>query len=199
MQVTLETFNPLVPHDPRSSGIPCAIYRLTAHNPTSKPVEVGFLAAQQNAAGYTGQGEIKQRSHAAYGRNVNRLSRLKNGTMIHMTSGAGVDDPGYGDMTLAVDDEYASASTAYDDLGALLKDWAEDGLLATVAESGPSPAGTTLDGALASRCPLKPGESRTVTFVPDLVLPKRRQWYRRMGWPGQHVRQLVVGRARCRP
>jgi len=171
VQVTMETFNPLIPLDARSSGIPCAIYRLTAHNPTASPIEVSFLATQQNAVGYTGQGAIQGRSFADYGGNRTRLVRQSDATILHMTADLPPDAAGFGDMALAADDEYASASPDWASAEALAMDWLDDGLLSTTSAAGPSPTGQTLDGAMAVRFILDGGRTRTVTFALTWYFP----------------------------
>ena len=52
LNVTLETFNPLIPLNAKDSAIPCAIFNITVTNPTDSPIEVSLLATQQNAAGF---------------------------------------------------------------------------------------------------------------------------------------------------
>jgi uncharacterized protein (DUF608 family) len=52
LEITLETFNPLIPLNEKDSATPCAIYNITAENTSSEPVEVSFLATQQNTIGF---------------------------------------------------------------------------------------------------------------------------------------------------
>ncbi len=184
VEVGLEAFNPLVPFDPRRSGIPCAIFNLTAHNTSNKAVEVSFLATQQNAVGYTGQDEIRNRSNPAYGGNINRLSRRKGSSLIRMTSNKPADSFGFGDMTLAVNDEAASARASWESLDALFEDWSEDGVLATTADAGPSAAGTTVDAAIASHFRLGPGERRTTGFILTWYFPNAAHGFRQWGGRG---------------
>ena len=40
VQVELEAMNPMIPLDAANSSIPCALFRLTAHNPGTAAVEV---------------------------------------------------------------------------------------------------------------------------------------------------------------
>ena len=52
VKVAMETFNPLIPFSPKDSAIPCAIFNITAANPTNEPIEVSVLATQKNATGF---------------------------------------------------------------------------------------------------------------------------------------------------
>lgn len=52
VKVTMEAFNPLIPFSPKDSAIPCAIFNITAVNPTKEPIEVSLLATQKNATGF---------------------------------------------------------------------------------------------------------------------------------------------------
>ncbi len=66
VSVSMEVFNPLIPLNTKDSAIPCAIYRITAVNTSSEPVNVSLLATQKNATGFTGY-EIPQWSGPADG------------------------------------------------------------------------------------------------------------------------------------
>ena len=72
--VSMEAFNPLVPMNTKDSAIPCAVFNLTAENTYEKAVEISFIAAQQNAVGFTGKGKIEGRQSARYGGNRNRFT-----------------------------------------------------------------------------------------------------------------------------
>jgi len=52
VKISLETFSPLIPTDAKNSAIPCAVFNVTAQNTSDEPVEVSFLASQQNGVGY---------------------------------------------------------------------------------------------------------------------------------------------------
>lgn len=167
----LETFNPLVPLDLRSSAIPCAIYNITAVNTGRRAAEVSLLATQQNAVGFAGKDEITGRSFPGYGKNANSILRRRGASILHMTAGTSKDAPGFGDMALFVSDPNASGAAAWDTLETLAADLSEDGLLSGQATAGPSAEGQTLDGALASRFILEPGARQTVTFALTWYFP----------------------------
>jgi uncharacterized protein (DUF608 family) len=171
VKLSMETFNPLVPLDARNSSIPCAIFNLTAENPTDRPVEVSFLATQQNAAGYLGVAPIQDRAYSGYGENKNEIVRDTKATILSMTSGKPKTTPGWGDMALAAIGAKASGAAAWDTLESLAVDFGSSGRLSGPETAGPSPLAQTLDGALAVSLTLQPGEKRTVPFVLTWYFP----------------------------
>jgi len=71
VELELEAFNPLVPLDEKSSGLPCAIFTLRARNRTREPVKISFLGTLQNAVGHAGSGSASGVRHIGYGGNIN--------------------------------------------------------------------------------------------------------------------------------
>jgi len=179
VKITLETFHPLIPMEAKDSAMPCAVYSLTAENQGPKTMEVSFLATQQNAVGYTGDNEIKGRSFALYGGNMNRVLREKSATILSMTQ-----ENVPGDMALATFSESATASASWESLEQLAEDFGEDGTLSGPQAAGPSPARQTLDGAIAVSFRLKPKEKRTVTFVLTWYFPNATHGGDIKGWDG---------------
>lgn len=173
LKVTLETFNPLVPLDTRSSSIPCAVFNLTAANESSAPVEVSFLASQQNAVGYLGDEPITDRSYPGFGANANRLIRGKDTATLHMTSARPKDSPGYGDMALIALAKEAKGVASWENLEKLAEEVAA-GSLAGPEIAGPSPEGQTLNGAILVTFTLSPDETRTIPFVLTWHFPSAR-------------------------
>ncbi|NQT83675.1 glucosylceramidase [bacterium] len=182
--VSMETFNPLIPLNARDSAIPCAIFNLTARNESDKTVEVSFLATQQNAVGFAGDGTIEGNRFDGYGRNSNRVLREKGKTVLHMTAERTSDSPVYGDLALAAFEDKVTATASWHAFDSLLKDVLEDGVLSGPETAGPSPAGQTLDGALAVPFTLEPGKSRTVTFVLTWHFPNGRHGSGKWGGEG---------------
>ncbi|MFP4056150.1 MAG: GH116 family glycosyl-hydrolase [Candidatus Brocadiia bacterium] len=176
VRVSLETFNPLVPLDVRSSAIPCAITRVTVANPGPEVAEVSVLASQQNAVGFTGEGAIEGRRFPGYGGNRNRVRRALGATFLDMAGGSA------GSMTLAALDEGASASARWASLEELAADF-RDGALGGPQDAGPTPEGRSLDGALAAGFTLQPGASRTVSFALAWHFPQGR--HGKGAWGGE--------------
>jgi len=164
-KVSLEAFSPLIPMNAKDSAIPCAIFNLTAKNTGEKDLEISFLAAQQNAVGYTDGGAIADRTFVGYGGNRNRVVKDEGATSLELTAEKDAASPGFGTMNMSALCDEVSGTASFSSLNALLTDFAEDGSLTGPEQTGPTPAGETADGALAVPLILKPGEERTVTFV----------------------------------
>ncbi len=182
--VGIEVFSPLIPLDARDSAIPCAIFNLTARNTSGKAVEVSFLATQQNAVGFAGDGKIEGRRFGGYGSNRNRVLKENGATILHMTSDRKKNSPSYGDMALAAFQDKVAAAASWDSFDALFEDVSEDGALSGPETAGPSPAGQTLDGALAVPFTLGAGRSRTVRFVLTWHFPNGRHGQGKWGGEG---------------
>ena len=155
VQVTMEVFSPLIPLNTKDSSIPCAIFNLTAENTGHELVSVSFFATQQNPIGFRDGTPLKGRTGATYGGNTNHVLRDADGVVVHLNSTLPTSDDRYGDLALATPAKDAKATAQ----------WESGFDFAEVAEAGPTPAGETVDAALAVSFVLKPGEKRTVTFV----------------------------------
>jgi len=184
VNVRMEAFNPLVPLDVRSSASPSAVFRLSVENPTDQPVEVALLATQQNAVGYLGDKPIDGRSYAGYGGNEIRVLRERGGTLLHMTSNRPAEAPGSGDMALIAVTEDVTATAAWESLDELASGFTTQGSLSGPDQEGPSPAGETLNGALAAGFKLQSGQRRSVPFILTWHFPNARHGAGEWGGPG---------------
>ncbi len=61
LQVSLEAWNPFIPHNPDDSSLPAAIFDFTLRNPGKKPVDVVLAASLENRCGHpeVGDGVVK--------------------------------------------------------------------------------------------------------------------------------------------
>ncbi|MHB0998920.1 MAG: GH116 family glycosyl-hydrolase [Armatimonadota bacterium] len=174
VKISMETFSPFIPMDVKDSSIPCAIYNLRAENPNPYPVRVSFLAAQQNAVGYTGDVEIDGSGYHGYGKNKNTVRIEKKSTVMHMTANQPADSKGYGDMSLLVLADGVSADADWRDIDQLSSQFTEHGRLDGGSESAFSTKGLTVNGALEVGFVLQPGESRTIPFILTWYFPNGR-------------------------
>ncbi len=173
--LTLETFNPLIPLNVRDSSIPCAMYRLAARRRAGVgPVEVAFLAAQQNAVGFTGEGAVVGRSCCGYGDNRNEIVAERGAVALHLTTERDRRAEEFGDLALLVRDGEATATASWSSLESLAEDFGGDGRLDGPQTAGPSPAGETLDGAVATAMRLDDERERAVEFVLTWHFPNAR-------------------------
>jgi non-lysosomal glucosylceramidase len=185
VRVTMEAFNPLVPLNAKDSAIPTAIHHITVENPGDADVDVGVLATQQNAVGYTGVGRsVHGRRSGGSGFNINTVVRRNDATMLHMTGTRDDDHLGYGDMALASPDPDARAIASWDAPDPLHGAFVASARLEGPREAGPTPEGETLNGAVASTFTLAPGESRTVTLVLTWHFPNAEYGNRTVGTTG---------------
>lgn len=185
VEISMEAYNPFIPMDLKNSAIPCAIFKLTAHNPTDKKVDVSFLYSQQNAVGYRtinlhgGKNSsreffkndtefidlnvVKGNSFEGYGQNVNEVYKGKGHTYVHLSSFKKDTLSGQGDMVIGTIGETAEATADWENLNKLHNVFTHS-QLTKVKKTEPSKDAETRSAALAKSFTLKAGESRTVTF-----------------------------------
>src|SRR5918995_3094360 len=174
LDVTMEAFSPFIPLDADDSGLPAMVFNLTVSNPTEQRMQASLAASLQNAVGWDGVAPIFDTRCLRYGGNTNGLVRTASATAITMGSARlAEDDATSGTMALTALTPNAAALTQWADLRAFWDDVADDGQFVAPADTSPSAAGRTWNGALAVPFRLEPGESRTVTFVLAWHFPNR--------------------------
>ncbi|MBI5879321.1 MAG: hypothetical protein HZB53_16865 [Chloroflexi bacterium] len=174
LDVRLEAFSPFVPLDADDSGLPAILFRFSVSNPTDHAMLASLAACLQNSAGWDNVTPIFGAKCSLYGGNANTLARLGGATAIHMgTTRLPEDDDAYGTLALAADTPDATYLTQWEDLRAFWDDFSANGRLHNAADSTPSAAGRTWNGALAVPFALAPGETRTVTFTIAWHFPNR--------------------------
>ncbi len=174
LDISLEAFNPFIPLESKDSGLPAILVNLTVTNPSERVMLASVAATLQNATGWDGVAPIFDTRCHLYGGNVNGLVRLGEQTVVTMgNTWLPADDARSGSMALAVNAPDATYLTQWNDLRAFWDDFAADGSLSNVADTTPSAAGKTWNGALAVPFMLQPGESRTVGFTLAWHFPNR--------------------------
>lgn len=195
--VEFDAWTPFVPLDAEASGLPVAAFTFRLANATQQHLHGWLVGALQNAVGWDGVTPIEGNRCPLYGGNENRLLNLGpdgDQSAILMTNPSlQADDPRAGEMLLAVDRPAVAIARAASARGVLrfaealkllgptiLDDWSPDALVSPTRQrvpfrepQGPSPAGTTWDGALAVPFALAPGDATTIEFLHAWWFPNR--------------------------
>lgn len=155
--VTEQFSNPMVPGDTRDSSLPVAAYTFTLTNTSAATKQVSLLSAQQNAVGWDGLATLSGTTGPGYGVNNNSVTTSGTGTtQVQMTKSGDA-----GSLRLSTTAANSSATASWAGSSSLLNAFTTNPTL-----SGPtmatSPAGQTVDAALATTVTLAPGASATV-------------------------------------
>ena len=196
VDLRLEAFNPLIPGRADDSGLPVAVLRWVAANPSDVRVGVSFCAALANFIGTDGK-------HGQPRRNVNRWC-VRNGLRgLDMRSdGVPADAEQWGTLALTVldaPDQTVTARTAWYDVpwgDALLDFWDDFSADGQLGDRPPGDADSPT-ASLAAAVDLEPGEERAVTFLLAWHFPNRLTWDvmrtgdDRADWVGNHYATRV--------
>jgi uncharacterized protein (DUF608 family) len=215
LTVSLEAFTPFVPLDAEASALPIASFSFELVNHSELMVHGWLLATLQNTIGWDGVTPIEADRCSLFGRNVNRLQRTGDLTMLLMEHlDIDGDDPRAGELTLSTSAPCVPL-TQFSRSGDALRfaeglkllgptideDWSETALRQACADAGlrqhmptgPSPAGQTWSGALAAAFAVAPGERTTVDFVIGWRYPNRMTDFDQFGRRDQPLRPVWVG------
>lgn len=198
LQIGFEAWTPFVPLDAEESGLPLAVFTFRLVNPTASLLHGWLVAGLQNAVGWDGVTPIQGNRCGLYGGNENSLVDAGDGesaTTILMTNPSlPTTDARAGQMLLSADRPAWPILRATSAEGILTlveslklvesginNDWSTStvarGLRTLrppyVEPQGPSPAGTTWDGALAVPFAVGPGETATIEFLLAWWFPNR--------------------------
>ena len=165
VKASMEVFSPLVPMDLRDSAMPGAVFNITVRNISAAPADVSLLASARNAVGMSGRTGKDPGIDEQYDGNANTIFQEDGVACLEMTSALPANAPGHGSMALAGMGAAMGATAAYESTDALMAAFNGTGALSGATSAKAPEKGKTIDGALAAPFTLKPGESRTVTFV----------------------------------
>ena len=195
--VTLEQFSPVLPDNYKESSYPVAVYRWHAENPTDKSVTVSVMLSWQNLLGAfrTYSSDL---SGAQYAGNFNKFATEPapggaiKGIIFDRERPAGTPEEWDGQWVIATQEApgtEVSYQTTFEDgskgentADALWQAFAADGRLPNGSKSWIS-SNEPINGAIAIRFTLKPGEKRTIPMViawdmPVVQFGSGREWYR---------------------
>src|SRR5690606_13092415 len=162
VDLSVEQFSPVIPHDYQVSSYPVALFTWTARNPTDQPVTVGVMFTWENSIG-----------DPAGRLNTSRAEDTPAGRMVGVEMGhadpfdaqedqgtaaiAALEVPG---VTVSTRSRFVTNSDGAD----VWTDFADDGALDNVDDATPATPAETLGAAVSVTFDLAPGETLSVPF-----------------------------------
>ena len=170
--VHLDAFSPLIPHDPKNSGMPIAFLDYSVTNPTRKTVKASVLLAWPNLLGWGGHGDVRWDDLTGNSQSPARAGEVRG--LRYSTSKSYTDqrqnvlgedfvgvrsDKG---MTVSLCPSWDAAA----ETPAFWRSFADTGALGSAGGSAAQPA-----GAVAAQATLAPGETRVFRFRAVWAMP----------------------------
>lgn len=199
IEVTLEAYTPLIPHEPDDSGLPAAALTYTVRNVGTAPIEVTIVGSLTNAVGHTGVDQFGALKTQGFGGNVNELRGEGGLTGVYLHSGKHPEgDILHGSLALATTNRKTTAKPHWLRSGwwdALREFWddMQDGALTPHGYTAPSEEGKTDVASLGATESIAPGEERAFHFILAWHFPNRvRHWDQRLCACGGDCEQGVA-------
>lgn len=172
LDISIEAFNPLIPADAESSGIPIAVLRFVATNHGAQPVDAAICGSLQNFIGTDGL-------HGTPSRNRNTFQRGDGVQgLAFATDGVEREAEQWGSMALATTAGQVSYRTAWASLSwgdSLLDFWDDFSADGRLEQREPGSVDAPV-GSLAAGFSVGAGQTVDVVFVLCWHFPNRRSW-----------------------
>jgi len=198
VKVRIEAFNPLIPGDSDTSGIPVAILRFVLINKTARSVSTSVCGSVQNFIGTDGTAGSPNKNINTF-RKATKTAKLQG--MFMRSKGVDPKAEQYGTMALTTTartgvtyrDAWANLSLG-DEYGDSLRDFwddfSEDGKLDKLSADGvDAPV-----ASLAVSVTVPPHSSKAITFMLSWHFPNRRTWT-----PADMPEAMANYRSKCDP
>ncbi|MFX0025094.1 MAG: GH116 family glycosyl-hydrolase [Candidatus Hermodarchaeota archaeon] len=174
IDISLISFTPFIPLDPKNSGLPIIIFEFHISNPSNTSCEVTLAGSFLNFLGWDGQKVFKGTESILFAGNVNTPKMIGKWHAIQMRSKTLLKtDRRYGDILFAVDQPDAMMTAQWNNLKDFWAHFSRDGTFPESSSEEMSPIGETWAGSLGSRKILNPGESMNVRFFFAWNFPNR--------------------------
>jgi len=174
IDISLTSYTPFIPLDPKNSGLPIIIFEFQVNNTSNNPCEVSLVGNFLNFLGWTGLNVIKGTESILYAGNVNTPKKIGKWHAIQMRSKTLLKtDRRYGDIVFAIDQPDAMMTAQWNNLKDFWAHFSRDGTFPKSISEEMSPVGETWTGSLGSRKTLNPGESMNVRFFFAWNFPNR--------------------------
>ncbi len=188
VQLNVEQFSPIIPHNYRESSYPVAQFSWNATNPTDAPVTVGVMFTWQDVLGYGFQQDFTGGQVHSLFEETTPEGTVR-GVMMRHTQAAPTDEWG-GSMAIAalevpgVSVSYRTRFRTNADGADIWGDFSTDGALDNLNDSTPSSMGEILGAGVAVTFTLQPGQTLEVPFVlawdmPVMTFGSGTSWYKR--------------------
>ena len=168
LNIRLEAFNPLIPHDADNSGLPVIVLRYVLSNPNEQPVQASVAGSVENFIGMDGPEEAKAGRVIKYREDGNLRGLTLSSDAISS------DVPQFGTIVLATPHTDVSYRRRWanprwnNDLLAFWDDFSEDGTL-----DDPQNNDAQSHGSLAVSCTVPPKGETNITFLLAWHFPNR--------------------------
>ena len=190
VRVRIKGFNPLIPGDSDSSGLPIAVLSYEVTNITDSPVEVSVCGVIRNFVGKDSQKyKLDWKGDRTPSGNVDNVNEYREGSgltgIYFRGEGLAEDDPAAGNFCLCTDCgpqvTYRTYSTDDKWNNSVLNFWDDfsaDGLISNPEAGAISGIGGDKDpmGALAVKAELAAGQTRCFNFYLTWNFPNRYAW-----------------------
>ncbi|MHA2394645.1 MAG: GH116 family glycosyl-hydrolase, partial [Promethearchaeota archaeon] len=174
INLSLVSYTPFIPLDPKNSGLPIIIFEFQITNKSNESCEVVLAGNFLNFLGWDGKKVFKGTESILFAGNVNKPIRVGKWPAIKMRSKTLLKtDQRYGDIVFAVDQPDAMMTAQWNNLKDFWAHFSQDGTFPESKSEGMSPVGETWAGSLGSRKILNPGENMKVRFFFAWNFPNR--------------------------
>ncbi|WP_306260573.1 GH116 family glycosyl hydrolase [Pararhizobium sp. IMCC21322] len=217
-----ESFSPLVPDDLETSALPVAIFKWTLENTSTAPMSAALMFQFPNLVGAFRECGKPYRRHAGCFNTPVHSDTAHSIVFDRQTAASSPDSPpdmGEGQMAISIANDgnllltecatFDAASDGSDFWPGFSKSGTLDPSVDWIADAGFREVETNRPaGALAAKCELAPGESRTITFALSWDLPTirfgsgrhhARKYTKHWGCEGNNALAMVEQALSCAP
>jgi len=174
VDITLTTYTPFIPLDPKNSGLPIIIFHFQVKNTSNSPCEVSLAGNMLNFIGWDGLKVFRGTESLLFAGNGNDHRKIGDWNALYMTTKTVLKtERRYGNLTFAIDQPDAMLTTQWSNLKDFWNHFSKDGHFSKPDSEEISPVGHTWTGSLGLRKTLNPGENMSVKFFLTWSFPNR--------------------------
>ncbi|MFX1490147.1 MAG: GH116 family glycosyl-hydrolase, partial [Promethearchaeota archaeon] len=174
INISLISYTPFIPLDPKNSGLPIIIFEFQITNTSNNPREVVLAGSFLNFLGWDGLKVFKGTESILFAGNFNTPKKIGNWQTIRMRSKMLLKtDRRYGDIIFAIDQPDSMEIAQWNNLKDFWAHFSRDGTFPDSKPENLSPVGKTWVGSLGSKKILRPGEKTSIKFFFAWNFPNR--------------------------